>query len=590
MFRRRQFAVLIALSTTLQLAGPAVAETLNSIALTSTPSSKGAMPSTSQMPQFNQFVDDYFAASFKANPNWATSSGIHDYDGQLDTMSKDAIALRIVELKKLVERNKTFDPIRLDSIGSVDQLLISNDAHTQLLELETIQNWKRNPDMYSSQASSDIFSLMKRNFATPEERLKSVISREKLIPELLSNGKKNLENTPKIFTEVAIQQLPGIIDFFQTQVPATFAAVADAQLQKDFAQSNSNVITSLKDYQQFLKNNVLPRSIENFAIGKENYQKKLMYEEMVTESVESLLEKGDIELKRLQKSFMETAKQIDPKKEPHALFASLSSDHPKPDQLIDSVTSVLANLRERSKALVTIPGEANLTVQETPPFMRAITFASMDSPGPLETKATEAFYQVTIPEKDWSATKTEEHMRSFCDKDLINTSVHEAYPGHYVQGLWMRLAPSKTRKLLYSGSNSEGWAHYCEEMMVDEGTPDPKLKLVQLHDALLRAARYMVGIRMHTQGMTMDQAREFFVTEGFQEQANADRETKRGTMDPTYLVYTLGKLQILALRDDYKKAKGAQYSLKDFHDNFLGQGCPPVEIVRAALLSKSPKP
>jgi uncharacterized protein (DUF885 family) len=298
------------------------------------------------------------------------------------------------------------------------------------------------------------------------------------------------------------------------------------------------------------------------------------------------LTKGYAELKRLQQAFIETAKQIDPSKTPHEVYESLSSDHPKPDQLLSSVAGVLNSLRDRSTAVVTIPSEANLLVQETPPFMRATTFASMDSPGPFETRAKEAYYQVTLAEKNWDAKKTEEHMRFYCEKDLINTSVHEAYPGHYVQGLWMKQAPSKARKLLWCGTNSEGWAHYCEEMMTEQGEADPKLRLVQLHDALLRAARYIVGIRMHTDGMTMDQARQFFVKEGFQEPANADRETKRGTMDPTYLVYTLGKLQILALRDEYKEAKGDKYSLKDFHDQFLAQGCAPVPLVRKAILNK----
>src|SRR6185437_4846635 len=167
----------------------------------------------------------------------------------------------------------------------------------------------------------------------------------------------------------------------------------------------------------------------------------------------------------------------------------------------------------------------------------------------------------------WDAKRVEEHMRFYCTLDLINTSVHEAYPGHYIQGLWVKQAPSKTRKLLGCGSNIEGWAHYCEQMMVEEQPDNQKWKLVQLHDALLRACRYIVGIQMHTAGMTMDQGKQFFVSEGYQEPANADREAKRGTSDPTYLIYTLGKLQILSLRDDYKKAKGNQFSLKQFHDD-----------------------
>lgn len=587
MSTRRQFAALIAVSTTLQLACAASTESPRNISAIPSTAQTAASAAAAQK-AFNELVDEYFTAQFKFSPNWATEAGVHQgYDSQLNTLSKEVIDKRVAELKSFKERLQTIDANTLDKIAQIDRLMLLSDANAGLLELQNIQNWKRNPDSYSGKASSEIFALMKRNFASPGERLRLVIAREKLIPELLTNGKANLENTPKIYTEVALEQLPGIVSFFQEQVPAAFASVTDEQLKKEFAQTNSTVVAALKDYQKFVKETVLPRSVDQFAIGKDNYQQKLLYEEMVDESTESLLTKGYAELKRLQKDFMDTAKSIDPTKDPHEVFASLSSDHPKPDQLIQSVANVLNNLRDRSKAIVTIPNEADLKVQETPPFMRAITFASMDSPGPFEFKAKEAYYQVTLPEKDWSAKKTEEHMRSFSEKDLINTSVHEAYPGHYVQGLWMRNAPSKTRKLLYCGSNSEGWAHYCEEMMTQQGESDPKLRLAQLHDALLRASRYIVGIRMHTDGMTMEQAKQFFITEGFQEAANAEREAKRGTMDPTYLVYTLGKLQILSLRDDYKKAKGDKYTLKDFHDSFLAQGGPPVKIVRKALLESN---
>jgi uncharacterized protein (DUF885 family) len=562
-FSSRRFAVAIALASaaTLQLTANAT-------------------------PAFEKLVDEYFTASFAADPNSATEAGFHDYDGKLNTRSKEAITARVAELKGLKAKLENVDVSKLDKTELVDRLMLIANANAQLLELESIQNWRRNPDSYSSDASSEIFSLIKRNFAPAEDRLRNVISREKQIPVLLKNARENLSGTPKIYTQVALEQLPGTIGFFENAVPDAFVGVTNKELTEEFSKSNHAVIAALKDYEQYLKSDVLPKSVDNFAIGKTNYQNKLLFEEMVDEPTEKLLTNGYAELKRLQNAFVDTGKKIDPSKDPRTVFESISSEHPKPDHLLVSVSDVLNSLRDRSKAVVTIPGEADLKVQETPPFLRALTFASMDAPGPYEMKAKEAYYQVTLPEKDWSSTKVEEHMRSFCDKDLINTSVHEAYPGHYVQGLWMRNAPSKTRKLLYCGTNSEGWAHYCEEMMTDEGQDDPKLRMVQLHDALLRACRYIVGIRMHTDGMTMDQARQFFIKEGYMEAANADRETKRGTMDPTYLVYTLGKLQILSLRDEYKKAMGDKYTLKDFHDSFLAQGCPPVKIVRQALLGQ----
>ena len=218
--------------------------------------------------------------------------------------------------------------------------------------------------------------------------------------------------------------------------------------------------------------------------------------------------------------------------------------------------------------------------------MRALTFASMDIPGPYETVAKEAFFNVTLPEAGWPPQQVAGHMAAFNRGTIISTAIHEAYPGHYVQFLWVQRAPSKVRKLLGASSNAEGWAHYAEQMMLDEGygSGDGRLRLGQLQDALLRNARYIAGIAMHTGRMTFGEAVEFFVKEGYQTRDNAIREVKRGTSDPTYLVYTLGKLEILALREEYRKKRGAAFRLEEFHDRFLAQGYPPIKLVREAML------
>jgi uncharacterized protein (DUF885 family) len=240
----------------------------------------------------------------------------------------------------------------------------------------------------------------------------------------------------------------------------------------------------------------------------------------------------------------------------------------------------------RQHHIVTIPSPVQPIVEETPPFMRALTSASMDTPGAFEKVAKEAYFNVTLPEPGWSAQKTKEWMEGFNRGTITSTAIHEAYPGHYTQFLWVQRAPSIVRRVIGSGSNAEGWAHYCEQMMFEQGygNGDPKLRLGQIQEALLRDARYIVGIQMHTGKMTFDQAVEFFVNEGHQTRAVAEREAKRGTADPTYLVYTLGKLEILKLREDYRKAKGAQFSLEEFHNRFLQQGYPPIPIVRRELL------
>ena len=249
----------------------------------------------------------------------------------------------------------------------------------------------------------------------------------------------------------------------------------------------------------------------------------------------------------------------------------------------------------QEKHIADIPSQVRPILEETPPFLRATTTASMDTPGPFEKVSTEAYFNVTLPGSHDTPQQIEEHMEEFNRGTIISTAVHEAYPGHYLQFLWVPRAPSKVRKLLGASSNAEGWAHYCEQMMLDEGYGQPgtgardardakMIRLGQLQDALLRDARFVVGIQMHTGHMTFDQAVRVFVEEGYQTHAGGLVETKRGTADATYLYYTLGKLQILKLRTDLQKKEGAHFSLEQFHDDFLKQGFPPIKIVRRALL------
>ena len=228
-------------------------------------------------------------------------------------------------------------------------------------------------------------------------------------------------------------------------------------------------------------------------------------------------------------------------------------------------------------------------IAETPPYARANGFAMMESPGPYETKATEAFYYVTPPEKDWPAARREEHLRLFNRPVMQIITIHEAWPGHYLQFLYSRRFPTKTRKLVACNTNVEGWAHYGEQMMLEEGFGggDLRTRLAQLSEALLRDCRYLVGIRLHTQGMTVEEGARFFMEKGFAEHAVALEEARRGAYDPTYLYYTLGKLMIYQLREDYRKAKGSAYSLSGFHEEFIRQGGIPIKLIRRILLPES---
>jgi uncharacterized protein (DUF885 family) len=334
-----------------------------------------------------------------------------------------------------------------------------------------------------------------------------------------------------------------------------------------------------------LKKDLLPRSKGSFAIGADNFRKKLLYEEMIDIPLAKLLAIGEANLQRDLDAFVETAGRIDPKKTPAQVMESLANDHPGEEDLIPAAQRTIEGIRQFiiDKRIITVPSDVRPKVVETPAFVRV--FAAMNTPGPYE-KSTEAYYYVTPTEKNWSARRKEDHLRYFCYPSLKVITIHETFPGHYVQFLYAKEFPTKTRKLLLSYTNAEGWAHYTEQMVVDQGYGggDPKIRLAQLQAALLRDCRFVVALRLHTQGMTVEDGAAVFIDKCFLPAAPAYAEALRGSFDPGYLAYTLGKLQILKLRDDYRRAKGKEFRLQTFHDEFVRQGSIPIKLIRRILL------
>ena len=537
---------------------------------------------------YDKLVDEFFDVLFQYHPTQGTAAGFHKYDTQLEDFSHSGVDAEIAALTKMQSKLESFDGSKLSQTDAADLQILKDTIRARFLELRDIRMWRKDPDQYTSGATYPVFLIMKRNFAPQQERLRSVIARERQIPKVFDAARKNLENPPRVYTEVAVQQLPGVIGFFKQDVPKAFSEVKDEKILRDFKKSNSAVIEALGKYQAFLEKTVMPRSKGDFRIGAENYQKKLLYEEMVDVPVDHLLEIGYADLHKNQAMLKEVAAKIDPNHTPREVLSELEKDHPPADQLLQSFRDVLVGIRQyiEEKKIITIPSTVPPLVEDTPPFARALTTASMDTPGAYEEKANEGMFNVTTADPTWKPERIEEWMEGFNRGTIVSTAVHEVYPGHYTQFLWVKQAPSKVRKLLYCGTNAEGWAHYDEQMMLDEGYGhgDPKLRMGQLQDALLRDARFIAGIEMHTGKMTLEQANKFFVEQGYQTAPVADVESKRGTSDPTYLVYTVGKLQIMKLREDYRKQQGDKFTLQDFHDKFMLQGAVPLKIIRKAML------
>ena len=551
-----------------------------------------------QTAAWNHLVDTYFDMVYLPfNPTAGTSAGLHQYDSKLEDYSRAGIDKETAALHAYEQKVAAFSRNGLSEWDAGDQAYLLGTIRSELLTLETIRPWEKNPDFYSSGITNSAFTIMERNYAPADVRLTALIAREKQMPAALTAARANLVNPPKIYTEIALEQLPGIISFFQQDVPAAFSTVKDPKLLEDFQASNAAVIAALGSYQQWVQTVLLAKSNGDFRIGADTFHKKLMDDEMVDIPLDQLLNIAYTDLHKNQEQFRKVAQELDPSKTPQDMLTELDTDYGPPNQLLQTFHNTFSNLIDfiQTKNIIAIPTKVQPTLEDTPPFMRATTIASMDTPGAYETGSHKAYFNVTVPDPNWAPDRIRESMAAFNVGTVISTAVHEAYPGHYVQFLYMPQIHSRVRKMLYSSSNVEGWAHYCEQMMLDEGYGQPGwgakdtreaklIRLGQLTDALLRDARFIVGIKMHTGQMTMDQAVDFFVSDGYQSRANGLVETKRGTSDPTYLYYTLGKLMILKLRGDMQQKEGTAFSLDTFHTKFLMQGGVPLPIVRRALM------
>jgi uncharacterized protein (DUF885 family) len=537
---------------------------------------------------FDEVSRAFLEDVYQRQPTWATYLGIHKYNDRLDDYSRKGVDESVRSARQFRGRVAAIEAASLSPERQLDREQLLRAIDSRLLTLETVRPWAVDPDSYSSGLTRTAYIMIKRNFAPPESRLRQLIAREKAMPAALAEARANLQNPPRIYTEIAIEQMDGNRGFFETAVAAAFPTVTDKALLAEFKQANDAVIAAMADYKTWLQDDLLKRSNGNFALGEETFRRKLAADEMIELPLDELLQIAESDLRKNQAAFAETARTIDPKRTPAEVLKTLEADHPPAEKLLSTTQAELDALGRfmTERRIVTIPKAAPARVEETPPFLRATTTASMDIPGPFETVATEAYYNMTLPDPKLSATAKNEFMTQWYYPAITNVSVHEVWPGHYLQFLYARDFPSDVRKVLGAATNSEGWAHYCEQMVIDEGfhADDPRYRLAQVQDALLRDARFIVGIRLHTKGMSVAEAEEFFVKEGYQSRPAARSESKRGTSDATYGYYTMGKLMILKLREDYRAKMGAEFSLQAFHDSFITLGPLPLPLVRKAML------
>ena len=535
---------------------------------------------------FDAASERILAETWEHYPSMASRLGLHEYDGRLPSVSMTAMAKRASQLRQGLELLENIDTAALSVRGYYDHRILMAALRKELLELTELRWHEFNP--MEMLWHIDMSGYVQRDYAPPEQRVEALTRALEAVPGYIAELRNVMSGrlaSPVL--EASIEAYEGIAVFYENDLLDAAGALADGELRARFEVAVANAAEPVLGFVEHLKA-LRPYADAGFAIGKDRFSALLKHGEMVDMSLERLLNIGEADLRRNLKRFADVAASIDADKTPAEVMAVIAADHPAADMLIDETRDMLEDIRQFliDKDIVSVPSEVRCRTVPTPSFMRW-AFAALDFPGPYEEKATETYYYVTPVEEHWSDAEKEEWLTSFNYATLRAVSVHEAYPGHYVHYLHTRNADSMMSRVFGAYSFWEGWAHYAEQVMVEAGyLAEPRNELGQLMEALLRDCRFICAIRMHTQGMTVDEATRFFMENAFLEELPARKEAMRGTFDPMYLNYTLGKLMILKLRDDFIAATGDAFSLRRFHDEFLSYGAPPIPLAREMMLGE----
>jgi uncharacterized protein (DUF885 family) len=536
------------------------------------------------------FVDDYLSYLYEVHPTSATFDGVHLHDDLLEDFSRQAIDGQIRDLGGLARRLAAIDPARATDVERLERPALESSIRSRLFELEEVRTWERSPQLYADILATSLAGQALFDYAPLAERARRVLSKLRQVPRLIQAARDNIKDPPGIFVKVGLESMRGTLRFIEDDLPRAFGDLGDLHLLGDLADVSVEASDAIGKYVEYLEKDLAPRSKGSFRLGRQRFESKLQLEEGLSLGADRLLTIAMRELRATQDEFRRVASRMNGG-DPLAAWAKAKDDHPPPGQLVPVAQQQLSDLvdflnRER---IITIPPGAPVAVAPTPRFYRW-TFASMWTPGPFEAKPLRAFYYITDVDPSWPAERQDEHLRDFNYGALWSISIHEVFPGHFLHYQHLRQLDSKLRKSILFSSTAfvEGWAHYCEQMMIDEGfrRHDPSIRLGQLAEALIRLCRFVVGIRLHCEDLSVEQGVRFFRDEAFLEEPSARREAERGTFDPSYVLYTAGKLMILKLREDYKAHMGQKYSLRGFHDALLGNGTVPVWLHRALMLGE----
>ena len=539
------------------------------------------------------FVDEYLAYLYEINPTTATFDGVHVHDDLLEDFSRSAIDAQVRTLGGFARRLAAIDPARLTDIERLERPALESSIRARLFELEDVRTWERSPQLFADTLATSLAGQALFDYAPLAERARRVLSKLRQVPRFMQAARDHLKDSkdstaPGIFIKVGLESLRGTLRFIHDDLPRAFADLGDLHLLGDLADAAAEASSSIESYVEFLEIDVAPRSKGSFRLGRERFERKLSLDEGITVGADRLLGIATRELQATQDEFRRVASRVNGG-DPLAAWQKSKADHPRAGELVPVAESQLAELADfiRREQIISLPEGAPVAVRPTPRFYRW-TAASMWTPGPFESRPVRAFYYITDVDPAWPPERQDEHLRDFNYGALWSISIHEVFPGHFLHYQHLRQVESTLRKSILFSSTAfvEGWAHYCEQMMIDAGfrKGDTNVRLGQLAESLIRLCRCIVGIRLHCEDMSVEQAVRFFRDEAFLEEPTARREAERGTFDPSYVLYSAGKLMLLKLREDYKAQLGAKFSLRAFHDTLLGNGTVPIWLHRALML------
>ena len=548
---------------------------------------------------FARFVDAYLDRFARYHPSIAAGNGIHAHDGQLENFAAASVAEEIGWLRSERRDLDAFDVAQLTPDERVDRRILQGVIDGWLLDLDTVRTWQRNPMIYAAAVSDGVHNLMTMESSPAADRMRQAIAKLGGVPSLVAAARANITSPPRVFVERAAAMFHGVSDLLRHDLPLAFANVADAPLEAALAAAAEAARREIDAYTGDLETSILRTATGRFATGTANVEARYRAEELIDIPAAALVAVGERELKATQAEFTAAARRVAADRPPLEVWRDVLADHPKRGEVAAAAQKTVDELFAfiRARRLVDLPPGERVVVAAAPAY--DLGLASMHSSPPLEPRPVKSYYYITDAQPDWPAERQNLWLQKFNYATLADITAHEVAPGHYVHSLFMRRTPGKVRRIWIGlnpfpqpSSGQDGWAHYAEQLISDEGfkRDNPRYRLAQTSEALTRICRLIAGLRLHSGEWTIDQAAALFEREAHLPAPAARQEAVRGTYDPTYGGYFLGKMAAFKLRRDYEKAQGARFNLREFHERVMTNGIAPWWAHRQLLLPGDRQP